>query len=121
MISFYFVEWGIGNLTHFVSEIFVEPERWELRGDPLLWRYLKNYYMDIAVPYPLECLEKDILRIFKDFTGEFPVRGKHYFVKDFSKNHIGMSTGYLSANFWLDEAIPLLVRRLEYANTTSHL
>ena len=57
-----------------------------LRGDPLLWKYLKNYYAAIELPYPVEHLKEDILRIFKDFTGELPVREKYYFVKEFSKN-----------------------------------
>lgn len=108
-------------MPHFVSEIFVEPERWGLRGDPLLWKYLKCYYAAIEVPYPTEHLEKDILRIFKDFSGELPVRGKHYFVKEFSETYVGMSTGCLSANFWIDEAIPLLVRRLGDINTASSM
>lgn len=73
-------------MKHFVSEIFVELEQWGLRGDPLLWKYLKNYYAAIELPYPVEHLKEDILRIFKDFTGELPVREKYYFVKEFSKN-----------------------------------
>ena len=36
-------EGGSETLKHFVSEIFVELEQWGLRGDPLLWKYLKNY------------------------------------------------------------------------------
>ena len=73
-------------MKHFVSEIFVELEQWGLRGDTLLWKYLKNYYAAIELPYPVEHLKEDILRIFKDFTGELPVREKYYFVKEFSKN-----------------------------------
>lgn len=102
-------------MKHFVSEIFDEPKQWGLRGDPPLWRYLKNYYADIELPYPVEYLEEDILRIFKDFAGELPVRGNDYFVKEFAKPH-GMSTGCLSSDFWLDIAIPLLIRRLEDKN-----
>lgn len=79
-------EGGGETLKHFVSEIFVELEQWGLRGDPLLWEYLRNYYATIELPYPVEHLKEDILRIFKDFTGELPVRGKYYFVKEFSKN-----------------------------------
>ena len=79
-------EGGSETLKHFVSEIFVELEQCGLRGDPLLWKYLKNYYAAIELPYPVEHLKEDILRIFKDFTGELPVREKYYFVKEFSKN-----------------------------------
>ena len=77
---------GSETLKHFVSEIFVELEQWGLRGDPLLWKYLKNYYAAIELPYPVEHLKGDILRIFKYFADELPVREKYYFVKEFSKN-----------------------------------
>ena len=40
-------------MKRFVSEIFVEPEKWGLRGDPLFWEYLKNHYADIEAPYPI--------------------------------------------------------------------
>ena len=46
-------EGGSETLKHFVSEIFVELEQWGLRGDPLLWKYLKNYYAAIELPYPV--------------------------------------------------------------------
>lgn len=34
----------------------------------------------------------------------------------FAKTHVGMSTGWVSGDFWLDTAIPLLMERLERAN-----
>lgn len=108
-------------MTHFVSEIFDKPQQWGLRGDPFLWEYLENYYATIGLPYPVENLKEDILRIFKDFVGELPVRGKHYFVKEFAKTHVGMSTGCLSADFWLDKAIPLLSERLEDKNNSTFI
>lgn len=103
-------------MKHFVSEIFAEPEHWGLRGDQFLWRYLKDYYTAIEVPFSIEKLKKDIDSIFKDFTGEFPEHGKQYFVPEFAKIHVGMSTGQLSGNFWLNEAIPMLSKRLKELN-----
>lgn len=100
-------------MTHFVSEIFFEPKHWGLRGDPFLWKYLKNYYVSIEIPYSIESLKEDIMQIFKNFTGEFPVRGKIYFVEEFTKIHVGMSTGMLSGTFWVNEAIPMLSERLK--------
>ena len=49
-------EGGSETLKHFVSEIFVELEQWGLRGDPLLWKYLKNYYAAIELPYPVKAI-----------------------------------------------------------------
>lgn len=104
-------------MEHFVSEIFdKEPERWGLRGDPFLWRYLKSHYETVAFPYSSGELERDILRIFESFTGEPPALGKIYPVPEFAKSHVGMSTGMLSGDFWLETAIPLLLNRLERLN-----
>lgn len=105
-------------MEHFVSEIFEkEPERWGLRGDPFLWRYLKKRYETVALPYSADDLKRDVLRDFERFAGEPPVSGKFYYVPEFAKKHVGMSTGMLCADFWLDTAIPLLTERLEKLNS----
>lgn len=56
------------------------------------------------------------MQIFKNFTGEFPVQEKIYFVEKFAKIHVGMSTGMLSGTFWVNEAIPMLSERLKKIN-----
>ena len=84
-------------MEHLVSEIFDEPIHWGLRGDPFLWDYLKSFYSSVQIPYSTKSLKQDIYRILKQFTGEFPTKGKNYFVKDFSKPHGGMSSGHLSS------------------------
>ena len=63
-----------------------------------------------------EALREDILRVFADLTGELPAPGKHYYVDQFAKTHVGMSTGWISGDFWQATAIPLLMERLEQAN-----
>lgn len=45
-----------------------------------------------------------------------PNAGEICFVPEFAKKHVGMSTGGISADFWLGTAIPLLVERLEQLN-----
>ena len=63
----------------YVSVIFTpEPGQWGLRGDPFLWRLLKERYQAAELPYPPEALREDILRVFADLTGELPAPGKHY-------------------------------------------
>lgn len=104
-------------MERFVSEIFAEePEKWGLRGDPFLWRYLKEYYKTVALPYPAEKLERDIFAAFERFSGERPERGKFCQAPEFAKKHVGMSTGMLSGDFWLETAIPLLSERLARFN-----
>ena len=57
----------------YVSVIFTpEPGQWGLRGDPFLWRLLKERYQAAELPYPPEALREDILRVFADLTGELP-------------------------------------------------
>ena len=103
--------------AEFVACIFEpEPVQWGLRGDPFLWRLLEERYQAAELPYPPEALREEILRIFADLAGELPTPGKRYYVERFAKTHVGMSTGWLSGDFWLDTAIPLRMERLERAN-----
>ena len=98
--------------AEFVACIFEpEPVQWGLRGDPFLWRLLEERYQAAELPYPPEALREEILRIFADLAGD-----KRYYVERFAKTHVGMSTGWVSGDFWLDTAIPLLMERLERAN-----
>ena len=103
--------------AEFVACIFEpEPVQWGLRGDPFLWQLLKDRYQAVELPYPPNVLREEILRIFADLTGEPPKPGKHYYVDQFAKTHVGMSTGWISGDFWQATAIPLLMERLEQAN-----
>ena len=103
-----------------VSIIFTpEPDQWGLRGDPFLWQLLKEQYQTVELPYPPKVLREEILRIFADLTGELPEPGKHYYVNQFAKTHVGMSTGWISGDFWQATAIPLLMERLEQTNCSN--
>lgn len=107
-------------MKRFLSSIFEEePERWGLRGDPFLWRHLKARYAETSVPFPVEELRRDILEEFKRFCGEYPTLGGIHSAPEFAKVHVGMSTGKLAGDFWINFAIPLLCRRLERLNTVS--
>ena len=100
-----------------VASIFnPEPVQWGLRGDPFLWQLLEERYQTVELPYPPKVLREENLRIFADLTGELPVPGKHYYIEQFAKTHVGMSTGWVSGEFWQATAIPLLTERLEQAN-----
>ena len=100
-----------------VSVIFTtEPERWGLRGDPLLWQLLKMRYQTTKLPYPPEKLPEDIAKIVEGLIGEEPRSGQIYKVEQFSRVHVGMSTGMIAWDYWLEKAIPLLRERLERAN-----
>lgn len=63
-------------------------------------------------------LREEILHIFADLTGELPEPGKHYYVDQFAKTQVGMSTGWISGDFWQATAIPLLMERLEQTDSS---
>lgn len=112
---------GYGDITlskmkRFVSEIFVEPEKWGLRGNPLFGEYLKNHYVDIEAPYPIEKFYSEIFLIFQDFSGSPLEKGERYFVSEHGGVHAGMSSGQLDGSFWVDTAILLLSNRLKKLN-----
>lgn len=106
----------MSKMKRFVSEIFVEPEKWGLRCDPLFWEYLKNHYADIEAPYPIEKFHSEILLIFQDFTGSPLEKGERYSVSEHAGVHAGMSSGQLDGSFWVDTAIQVLLNRLEKLN-----
>lgn len=104
-------------MKRFVSEIFAErPKRWGLRGDPFLWARLETRFETISAPYPPEELRREITQELERLFGKAPSAGEICFVPEFAKKRVGMSTGGISADFWLDTAIPLLVERLERLN-----
>lgn len=96
----------------YVSEIFKDkPDKWGLRGDPYFWNELQSYYSKIELPYSSEQLEKDIHKLFFEYTGQdinsVPM------AKAPNLNHGGMSGGLLSCKFWIGKGIPLLKERLK--------
>lgn len=108
-------------MKRFLSSIFEEePERWGLRGDPFLWRHLKARYSETPVPFSEEELRRDIFEEFKRFCGEYPAVGRIHYAPEFAKVHVGMSTGKLDGDFWINFAIPLLCRCLEKLNLRQH-
>lgn len=103
-------------MAHYVSEIFEQPKSFGLRGDPVLWEYLRDSFSDVEFPCSQDEFLDQLLNTFKEFAGEYPRKGKRYYVKQFAEGCTGISKGWLQADFWLDRAIPLLISRLEEQN-----
>ena len=87
-------------------------------GRPFPVAASEGSYQAVELPYPPNVLREEILRIFADLIGEPPKPGKHYYVDQFAKTHVGMSTGWISGDFWQATAIPLLMERLEQTNSS---
>ncbi len=93
-----------------VSEIFNdEPFRWGLRGDPYLWREMKERLKETEMPPTANELQALIEKTYEAATGHAISYEKHFAVERFK--HGGMSSGYISPEFWVSRGIPLLVER----------
>jgi len=95
---------------NFVSKYFdPEPIQWGLRGDPHLWRDMKQKSAKTYIPMTGNEFEKLLYKLFKELTGEVPQKGKNIYVKKYES--IGMSKGMISSDFWLDKGFSLLIQR----------
>ena len=95
-----------------VSEIFEdEPIQWGLRGDPFLWRELKEIFREIDMPDTPKELQT-LIEIEYENSTEYPISYQKHFGIERFRSH-GMSSGGISPEFWISSGIPLLVRRHE--------
>ena len=93
-----------------VSEIFEEePIQWGLRGDPFLWRELKEKMKEKDMPASADELKALIESEYEKSTGQPITNMKNVGVERF-KSH-GMSSGGVCPEFWVKKGIPLLVSR----------
>jgi len=93
-----------------VSSLFqVPPAQWGLRGDPFLWEEMVSTIG--ALPLPENDVEFASLfsETFEHIVGHSLTFQANVFVERFA--HGGMSSGYVSLEFWREEAFPLLMRR----------
>ena len=94
----------------FVSKYFdPEPIQWGLRGDPHLWRDMKQKTANTNIPTTGNEFEKLLHKLFKELTGEEPQKGKNIYVKKYET--VGMSEGMISCDFWLNTGFSLLIQR----------
>jgi hypothetical protein len=93
-----------------VSELFEDvPVQWGLRGDPFLWKEMKEYLGARPLPESPDDLERILRSAFKELTQgtldkPTPIRLERY-------DHGGMSSGMVCPEFWRETAIPLIVSR----------
>lgn len=98
-----------------VAELFREkPERWGFRGDPYLWEDLEQSFKDIQLPYQEEHFLEKLYTFIEQITGERLEIGEDIDVEIF--DHEGLSSEKISYEFWINQAIPLLVTRLNKVN-----
>jgi hypothetical protein len=100
-----------------IESIFIEPEQWGLRGDPCLWRELRQRFIDNGVPESIEQFDNTFQSYFQDLVGVVPATDQDsVFVPRYEPR--GMSGGHVSPKWWRETGFPLLHKRFEQMTQT---
>ena len=94
-----------------------EPEHWGFRGDPHLWRRMREFFRDTTLPASREILEDLVRDAFQVLSGHPFDETKDFYVEDFDTG--GMSAGRISIRFWHQHALVLLRKRFDAASRAS--
>ena len=93
-----------------LSKLFQDkPGSWGLRGDPYLWEEMKDTLGACAYPATEEQFTKLVEQTYKQLTGVPLANQESIFIERYS--HGGMSSGYVSPQFWIEKVLPLLQAR----------
>lgn len=90
--------------------MFQEPEQWGLRGDPYLWRELKQHLLAAGLPDHADEFGRYLESKFEELVG-VPLSEcrESVFVDRYA--HGGMSSGHVDPDWWRRTGIPLLQER----------
>jgi hypothetical protein len=93
-----------------LAQIFEnEPPHWGLRGDPYLWREMKNVLGSRAYPNTENELAFLLEQTYEQITGKSVREQDPIFVERYA--HGGMSSGQVDPRFWIEMGFPLLLAR----------
>ena len=88
-----------------------EPATWGLRGDPHLWRALREHLSGTDIPASADEVASLLHEAFRELTGldlasetASSAYREHY-------AHGGMSSGMISLDTWRQRLIPMLAER----------
>jgi hypothetical protein len=88
-----------------------EPETWGLRGDPHLWRALRDRLADQPLPASADDLATLLRDAFRDLAGTDLASDPAASVYRQQYAHGGLSSGMISLDTWRLRLLPLLVER----------
>lgn len=93
-----------------VGDLFrAVPLQWGLRGDAYLWRDLARVFRPVPLPASRNTLQAMVEAAFLVLTAHPITTRDAIFVARYA--HGGMSSGYLSPDFWTQTGIPLIIQR----------
>jgi hypothetical protein len=84
-----------------------KPEQWGLRGNPYLWDEMRDLFGGASLDISTRDLADQICECYENAVGEPLKYGSKVFVERFA--HGGMSSGYVSGEFWICIGIPFLI------------
>lgn len=98
------------STTPNLADLFEQqPGQWGLRGDPYLWRDMQARLAEHPYPPTEAAFMRLLEQIYQQLTGVPLTNREPLFIERYS--HGGMSSGYISPQFWSDIAFPLLRSR----------
>ncbi|MFD5393359.1 hypothetical protein ACFWJW_03810 [Streptomyces sp. NPDC127097] len=95
-----------------MAELFdPEPERWGLRGDPHVWRALRDHLSGTDIPASFDEAVSLLRVTFGELVGVDLVTNARSSVYHEQFAHGGMSSGMVDLDNWRDSLLPLLAER----------
>ena len=97
-----------------VGELFdSEPIQWGFRGDPYLWRELREKLRTTELPSEEAQFRRLLENAFWEATGEALSFCDFIIIERFA--HGGMSSGGINGEFWRQKGFPLVIERYRKA------
>jgi hypothetical protein len=97
-----------------LSDLFdPEPLEWGLRGDPWVWRALRDYLAGTYLPPSAGEVASMLYAAFDRIVAVNLAEDADPSVYRPEFAHGGQSSGYVSIDVWRDRLMPLLVERAE--------
>lgn len=97
-----------------IEKLFQEPQQWGLRGDPFVWRELRQHFIESGLPETPSDFASGLESRFKELVG-VPLSTEQEFVFIQRYAHGGMSSGQVDPKWWRGTGIPLLQDRFRVA------
>ncbi|GAA0315804.1 hypothetical protein GCM10010302_63620 [Streptomyces polychromogenes] len=90
-----------------------EPGRWGLRGDPYLWRALRDALSGTDLPASPEAVAHRLRVAFRELVGEdlYESAASSVYLERYAQPHGGMSSGSVSLDAWRERLMPVLLER----------
>jgi hypothetical protein len=88
-----------------------EPGTWGLRGDPYLWRALREHLSEVDIPESAEGVVRLLNAAFAELAGLDLASDMASSAYRAQYARGGMSSGMISLDAWREQLIPILVER----------